>query len=217
MQSKPKKTQRAIRTAKHLLTVALVALTLTSCCKIKSQWVTVVEEGYLYTPEGKHPFKQISYSKLKRINPAYQDQSPAPKTYMMAETDNFTVIANPASGGVGYWQIYPKKELARYKDIAIDSEASFFETKHHDSLVKNGKTAHPYIEFIEGSSRRKPTITFRTTDIPSMIDSNSMKDHTFRYAIPFSMNKTKYKIDVTISFGHSSYLNCSDWHVPGSP
>jgi hypothetical protein len=217
MQSKPKKTQRTIRTAKHLLTVALVALTLTSCCKIKSQWVTVVEEGYLYTPEGKHPFKQISYSKLKRINPAYQDQSPAPKTYMMAETDSFTVIADPASGGTGSWRIYPKNDLELYKDITIDSEVSFFETKHHGSLVKSGKAARSYVTFIEGSSRRKQSIAFRTASIPSMIDSNSMKDHTFRYAIPFSMNKTKYKMDVTISFGHSSYLNCSDWHVPGSP
>jgi hypothetical protein len=220
MQSKIRKTQRNHRAAKHFLIIAVATLALTSCCKIRSQLVTVVKDGHLQTPEGKYPFEYLSYRKLQRIDPLFTDKSPAPKTFMIAEAEDFIVIANPAFGGAGLWRIYPKGEQSTYRDFKINSKASLYESKHNSKLVQSGNSfddRYLNLSLDNGSKNNPSSITFYSIGLSSMVDSHSTKVDTFRYATPFSMNKKEYNIDVTIKFDHSSYIDCNDWQVPGSP
>lgn len=209
---------RTPSTASKLLLLVIAMLLLSSCCKMKPQSKVIVEEGHLYTPEGKYKFEYLSYSDLQDIDPRYRDRSPEPQTNIIVETEKFKIVANPAYGGGGVWLIYPDEELNLYKDIEINANNSYFETRHNGKLIKTGQAVlpPPYLS-LDLHHRAIPYIDFNSVGIGQMKDEASREGYTFRYVIPFTMNKTEYKIDVTISFKPNSYVDCTDWHFPGSP
>lgn len=201
-------------TASKLLLLVIAMLLLSSCCKVKTQSKIVVKEGSLHTPEGKYEFEYLSFSELKDIDPRFRDRSPEPKTNIIAEAKDFKVI----HGGQGGWFIYPNGELGLYKDIEIDMNSSFYETRHNGKLIKTGQaTFPPPYQSLDLHYSTVPFIYFNSIRTGQMRDDISHEGYTFRYVIPFKMNNTKYKIDVTISFEPSSYVDCTDWHFPGSP
>lgn len=215
-------TTLAHATVKTVIMV-ITLLLLSSCCKIKEQVNIQVESGYLHTPTGQYKFRKVDYRELQAFSNGFRNEDPIPKSYIIAEGDEFTIIAEPW-GGVGEWLIYPidTNSFDNYRDFSVDLKNARYTTSLMNSSepVKKGsllsEDSRP--RFNDRSRTIKPYMLFYTYGSDTIFDNNSYyKTHTIHYRIPFTTNGQEYLIDVTISLPHSGYLDCDDWGIPGIP